>query len=87
MPTQGPNLDKLAEELSELYPNHGVIYCSLLTWFWIREACDGFKFQHSMRDDGPVFIYYTDRADIFYGAKILINNKIDHFKIRIKKVN
>ena len=87
MLTQGPNLDKLAEELSELYPKHGVIYCSLLTWFWIREACDGIKYQHSMRDDGPVFIYYTDREDIFYGAKILIDSRIDHFKIKLKKVN
>ena len=84
-PTKGPNLDNLAQALDQFYPENGIIYCSLFTWFWIREACDGVIYQHVMKDDGPLFVYFSPKQDGFYAAKILIDNKIDPFKVKLKK--
>ena len=82
---QGPNLDNLAQALDQFYPENGIIYCSLFTWFWIREACDGVIYQHVMKDDGPIFVYFNPKQDGVYAAKILIDNKIENFKIKLKK--
>jgi hypothetical protein len=81
----GPNLEKLANELDVCYPENGTITCSLFTWFWIKEACDGVIYQHGIRDDIPIWIYFSPKQDGFYAADIVFNQGMPHYKVRIKK--
>lgn len=83
--TNAPNLDNLAMELDKLSPENGLINCSLFTFFWIREACDGYKYQIAEKSNSPVFVYYSSTRDGFCHAQFSINNKMEHFKVKLKK--
>jgi hypothetical protein len=84
-PKGSPDLPKLANELDAFWPENSTLMCSLFTWFWIKEACDGVMYQHG-EEIIPFFVYFSPKQDGFYRAFINVDNSIPKYKVRITKV-
>jgi len=82
-----PDLNKLANELDKYWPENSMLTCSKFTWAWICEATDGMLYQHGEKSGNGLFIYFSPKQDGFYASQVIINNRMGHYKIKVKKAD